>query len=106
LVYTPFVAGEEISIEEARRLIAGDYGREMQNQARRYAVPIFWVEAKGKNGEPDVIRNGTTFFVDTGSAVFGVTAGHVYDGFVGAAAGGLAARSVWAVAAASTSASA
>jgi hypothetical protein len=71
-----------ISLEEARRLVAGPYGREMQSVARRYAVPLYWLQVRGEGGAPDTIRNGTTFFVDTGSALFGVTAGHVYDAFV------------------------
>jgi hypothetical protein len=68
--------------EEAKRLAAGDLGRELQQAVLLYAVPIYWTTTSRPNGVDDQLRNGTTFFVDAGHGPFGVTAGHVYDGFV------------------------
>jgi hypothetical protein len=65
--------------EEARRLAGGPFGREMQNAILQYARPIYWPKALGRD---PILSNGTTFFVDAGRGVFGVTAAHVYDGFV------------------------
>jgi hypothetical protein len=68
--------------EEAKRLAAGDLGRALQEAALQYTVPIYWTTTARPNGVDDQLRNGTTFFVDAGRGPFGVTAGHVYDGFV------------------------
>jgi hypothetical protein len=75
--------------EEAKRLAGGDLGRELQQAVLQYAVPIYWATTPRPSGVDDELRNGTTFFVDAGLGPFGVTAGHVYDDFVEAAAAGV-----------------
>jgi hypothetical protein len=47
---------------------------------RRSVSVLHWASA------PDDHRNGSMFFIDTGAGVFGVTAKHVYDEYLSAAA--------------------
>jgi hypothetical protein len=56
----------------------GDFGRQLANAILAYAAPIFWAAGETVGGMDDEVRSGTTFFVDTGEALFGVTAGHVF----------------------------
>ena len=61
--------------ELARELSAGDYGRASAEYLARYAVPLFYGRAD-QSGRI-IAKNGTAFFVQTPTAVFGVTAEHV-----------------------------
>jgi hypothetical protein len=81
---------KDLTPEEAQQLAGGPLGSEMQYAVFQYATPIFWVVSPRPNGTDDQIRNGTTFFLDCGKGVFGVTAGHVYDAAATAAATGVA----------------
>ena len=45
-----------------------------------YVTPIFW--PVHEPDQPTEVANGTTFFLDNGQGVFGVTAGHVFDGYM------------------------
>lgn len=75
----------KLTEDEARRHARGPLGRELQEVVFQYAKAIYWTVSPHPNGVDDIIRNGTTFFLDCGKGVFGVTAGHVYDGFLEAA---------------------
>lgn len=89
----------EITLQEARRLLGGQYGEQLQRAAHLYVRPLWWLEPDG-NGKPATIRNGTTFFLDCGKGPFGVTAGHVFDEFSSHAASGARCRifdSPWAL---------
>lgn len=57
----------------------GDFGRQLADAILAYAAPILWGAGEPAGGMNDDVRSGTTFFVDTGEALFGVTAGHVYE---------------------------
>jgi hypothetical protein len=57
----------------------GDFGRQLADAILSYATPIFWSAGQTVGRMDDKVRSGTTFFVDTGEALFGVTAGHVYE---------------------------
>src|SRR5690349_15460235 len=76
-------------MEQAQALAAGPLGREIQYAVFKYAKPIYWAVAQSPNGIDDEVRNGTTFFLDCGQGVFGVTAGHVYDAFAAVASTGV-----------------
>jgi hypothetical protein len=75
------------TIEEAKRMAARRLGRQLAEMAASYARPIYWPVRSG-SASGDEIRNGTTFFVDSGDTVFGVTAGHVFDQFAETATAG------------------
>lgn len=49
---------------------------EILRTAGNYALPIFWDESG------IVKNNGTAFILNTGERVFGVTAAHVFDGYM------------------------
>ena len=66
---------------EAWEKAAGPYGQEMAKVVPAYLCALFWVLTDRPNGFTDPIRNGTTFFLDAGRGPFGVTAGHVFDGY-------------------------
>jgi len=70
------------TMEEARKLLQGDFGSVFTKLATMYATVLYWSIEKGAHSENTKLRNGTTFFLDCGKGVFGVTAGHVYDEFV------------------------
>jgi hypothetical protein len=58
-------------------LMRGPFGEELLKTIRPCVVPLHW-----KTGADSVLpSNGSALFVNTGSALFGITAGHVYDAF-------------------------
>jgi hypothetical protein len=69
-------------MEEAKRLASGSFGKELAAVAVACAVPLFWVKSQASNGTRADTSSGTTFFIDFGTTICGVTAGHVYDGYV------------------------
>jgi hypothetical protein len=58
---------EYINIEEAKRLIAGDWGKELVKIVVACISPFFWVEKVNNR-----VRNGTIFFLDTGKRSFAI----------------------------------
>lgn len=81
---------ECISIDEAKRLASGPLGRQLADVVAAYAAPIFGIKSHSPDGTHVETSNGTTFFLDLGKTICGVTAGHVYDGLTqlpGASAG-------------------
>jgi hypothetical protein len=65
--------------EEARRIMRAGLGRAELEFATSITAPLYWIirEAKGRYR----VHNGSAFFLDAGSGVFGVTANHVIDGW-------------------------
>jgi hypothetical protein len=66
---------------EAYALAGGDFGRQLADALLAYAAPIFWASGETVGGMDDKVTGGTTFFLDCGEGPFGVTAGHVYEGY-------------------------
>jgi hypothetical protein len=64
--------------KEALVLAKGPLSGEVLKLAASYVQPIFWLTGPVGTG---LMRNGTTFFLDAGRGVFGVTAGHVLDAY-------------------------
>lgn len=62
--------------EEGRRLLAAGLGEAELRQIALYTAPLFW-HLRTDCG--DRFKNGSTFFLDAGQGVFGVTAGHVIE---------------------------
>lgn len=59
---------------EAIRIMSGGLGRAELELVTSFAMPLYWIYSEGARYR---VRNGTAFFLDTGQAVFGVTACHV-----------------------------
>ncbi|MGD1035609.1 MAG: serine protease [Roseiarcus sp.] len=87
-------APSEETREEAKRLVAAGLRKAEVELVALFAAPIFWVL---RTDEGEFLKNGTTFFLDAGQGVFGVTAAHVVtecfhdcqsDAFVGCFVGG------------------
>jgi|SRR6187551_3233020 len=70
---------QQLTDEQALALAKGPLSGELLRLAASYAQPLFWLTGPVGSG---LMRNATTFFVDAGQGVFGVTAGHVYDAYV------------------------
>ncbi len=68
----------QLTLEEARNLVAGAFGEQLHRAVHPYVRPLWWLRSRDGRAEP---CNGSTFFLDTGAGPFGVTAGHVYDHF-------------------------
>jgi hypothetical protein len=83
------VAMDDPRVQAAKQLAGGPLGLEIAKTALGYAAPLFWCLKHSVSGLDDEISNGTTFFLDCGRGAFGVTAGHVYDGFAKAAGSGI-----------------
>lgn len=70
---------QQLTREDALALANGPLSGELLRLAASTVEPLFWTV-----GAPDreLIRNGTTFFINAGQGIFGVTAGHVFDAYV------------------------
>jgi len=67
--------------EEAKALLAGDFGKELHRSACAYCLPLFWA-VRNEARVWKIKRNGTAFFLDCGKGPFLVTAAHVYEAYV------------------------
>lgn len=67
--------------DEAKVLLAGDFGKELHKTACAYSHPLFWA-FRGDNGLWKISANGTAFVLDCGKGSFLVTAAHVYEGYL------------------------
>jgi hypothetical protein len=76
----PIPIDEQLSVEEGIAVLKGPLGEYELGIANQYCCPLAWRESKGS--KPIVNRNGTAFFLDTGERIFGVTAGHVFAGYL------------------------
>jgi hypothetical protein len=70
-------ATDEMSESQARSIMSAGLGKAELEFATSLAAPLFWVMKKPDKYE---VRNGSCFFLDTGEALFGVTANHVLAG--------------------------
>ena len=70
-----------MSPEEAKRLLAGEFGKQLLRAAGAYCLPLFW-QAQNAQGSWRIMHNGTGFILDCGSGPFFVTAAHVYEGYL------------------------
>ncbi len=71
------------SKEEAMRLIKAGYGTVLRNQAVGCTSPIFWSDMNKDSGSR-IAANGTMFFMRFTDKLIGITAAHVYQGYVDA----------------------
>jgi hypothetical protein len=69
----------ELSLVEKAALIRGPFGTALTNVIEPCVAPLYWQKA----GSSKARSSGSTFFVDTGTRVFGITAKHVYDAYAG-----------------------
>ncbi|MEQ1719456.1 MAG: hypothetical protein ABL907_26270 [Hyphomicrobium sp.] len=76
-----------LSMDEAKRIMAVGLGRAELEFVTSLTTPLYWV-IPAIDGAGLVARNGSAFFIDTGAAVFGVTAAHVIRGMQTACAEG------------------
>ena len=70
---------QQLTQEEALALAKGPLSGELLRLAASTVQPLFWLTGPVGTG---LMRNATTFFVDAGRGIFGVTAGHVYDAYL------------------------
>jgi hypothetical protein len=66
-----------ITEQEARAIMTGGLARAELELATSFTAPLFWKIKHGANNHQ--VRNGSAFFLDTGTALFGVTANHVFE---------------------------
>jgi len=75
------VSINDITYEQAKALARGEFGRELMRVADGYTSYVFWC-AREEDGSLKILSNGTVFFINTGTHVFGVTAAHVVRGYL------------------------
>jgi hypothetical protein len=68
----------DMSDGERRRLLKGEFGKQLLMTMAKSVAAIHWGDGQGMATR----NNGSMFFVNTGRRFLGVTARHVYDGFV------------------------
>jgi hypothetical protein len=66
--------------EEARKLLTGNFGKVLLEEACNYPIPIYW--STPKKDSCNVDNNGTAFLLDCGKGTFVVTAAHVYESYL------------------------
>ncbi len=71
---------DQLSADEAKRLLKDGYAKALQEAAALYVIPICWI--RGHNGKPLILGNGSAFMLKIGEKPFLVTAGHVYSEFL------------------------
>jgi hypothetical protein len=69
----------QLSIEEAKAIMRGGLGKAELELVTSFCAPLYWV-IRSEQGAAGT-RNGTSFFLDAGRGVFGVTASHVIEGW-------------------------
>jgi hypothetical protein len=67
--------GHPISLENAKRLLAGDLGTVLRKILMDYCVPSFWFQHSKDN--PTILHNGTVTLVQTPKKLLGITAAHI-----------------------------
>lgn len=67
--------------DEAKNLLAGDFGKELHKIACAYSHTLFWA-LRGDDGLWKIEANGTAFVLDCCGKPFLVTAAHVYEGYL------------------------
>jgi hypothetical protein len=70
----------QLSREEAIAIMRNGLGEYELRLVTSFCAPIYWVVGRKPDRSP-IARNGTAFFLNPGSGVFGVTACHVIRGW-------------------------
>lgn len=65
---------------QADRLQAAGYLQQFSDMAMNMCVPFWW--SSGSRGRAEVRQNGTLCYVNTGTRHIGITADHVYAGYL------------------------
>lgn len=68
-----------ISMENARKLIAGNLGNVYRNILKTSCAPIYWY--RGGHKDRSIRHNGTVTFVKTPQRLLGITAAHVLNAY-------------------------
>jgi hypothetical protein len=71
--------GHPLSIDEAKKLIAGRLGDEYRGILSRCCAPMYWHQRI--NGRLQILNSGTLTLVQTPKRLMGITAAHVIRGF-------------------------
>lgn len=69
-----------ISLESAKKLIAGDLGKVYRDILKMSCAPIYWYRADRK--DRSILHNGTVTFVKTPQRLLGITAAHVLNAYL------------------------
>jgi hypothetical protein len=72
---------QDISEEEAKKLVQGPFGNELHKIAYGCLLAFFWSTPQ-ENGSWIIRGNGSAFLLDCGQGPFMVTAAHVYKSFL------------------------
>lgn len=67
--------GHPISLENAKRLLAGDLGAVLRKILMDCCVSLFWFQRSKDN--PTILHNGTVTLVQTPKKLLGITAAHI-----------------------------
>ncbi|MDO9533224.1 MAG: hypothetical protein Q7O12_14005 [Deltaproteobacteria bacterium] len=67
--------GHPISLEKAKRLLAGDLGDVLRKILMDCCVALFWFQRRKDN--PTILHNGTVTLVQTPKKLLGITAAHI-----------------------------
>lgn len=70
--------------DEAIALLEGQFGTEVLTAITNYVAPLYLMQPQNKGYT--VVKNGTTFFLQTPQKTIGVTADHVFQDFIDAQA--------------------
>ncbi len=73
--------GHPVSVERAKELMRGDFGRYHYDILARVCSPLYWHFPDEKGGRP-IRANGTLSYVQSDGQVFGVTAAHVINRYL------------------------
>ncbi len=65
--------------QKALALLRAGFGAELQKAAYHCTAPLFWADP---SFEPPQFNNGSIFFLNCGDGAFGITADHVYAGYL------------------------
>lgn len=71
--------GHPISIDKAKKLLAGDLGNVYLDILMGCCVPIYWFRLDKEN--PKILYNGTVTLLRTPKKLLGITAAHVLKGY-------------------------
>ena len=69
------------SLQRAQDILASGLARRLFAFGSRFTIGIYWHVPDGQ-GNRQVLRNGSIFFVNLGEGVLGITADHVYEKYL------------------------
>jgi hypothetical protein len=68
----------EAEFEERHRFLRGDGGKALLRSIGESVSALHWAPPHA----PAAHHNGSIFFINTGQGIFGITAKHVYEGYL------------------------